>query len=314
VGRSQAGVQLARYKLTDAYTEASRLTARDQWLIELLAEHRVLTADLVAAGAFDSLPRARRRLRLLVERAVLARFRHYIPVGTQPWRYTLGVLGEAVHAAHTGAPMPRPAKVTEKIARLAASRSLPHTLGVNRFFTGLIAHARGEPGGCALAEWWSERRVGETTGRFVRPDGYGLWTEPQPGGSVREAGFFLEYDRGSEQHTELIGKLGRYAELAVAGITRPIVFVFTHPAREINFIRHAIAAGWPRQLTIATTSTNYYTPISPARTSPHDGPAGPIWLLLRDSQRRRLIELAQQPPYLDHHTNPRVDHYDGWNR
>ncbi|MEY8043677.1 replication-relaxation family protein, partial [Saccharopolyspora cebuensis] len=44
---------------------ASRLTARDRWLVAMLHEHRVLTGDQIAALAFPTARAARARLRNL---------------------------------------------------------------------------------------------------------------------------------------------------------------------------------------------------------------------------------------------------------
>lgn len=296
------GVVLQPVNLAEAYAEGRRLTERDRWLIDLLAEHRVLTAEHVNALAFDHIKRARRRLLLLCQRGVLARFRRHVPVGSQSWRYTLGVLGEAIHAAAAGDPLPRPAKIAEKITRLAESRDLEHRLGVNGFFVALAAQARTQPG-CELADWWSEHRTAETTGQWVRPDGFGVWTEPAPDHSrtgpavagTREIRFFLEYDRGSESLATVLAKLDSYAELTRARVRRPVLFVFTTTARQAHFTARAAAAGWPRDLTVATTATDQHHSRGPIATSGPStlSPADRVWLPLGSTTRRRLIELDQ---------------------
>ena len=254
--------------------EQRRLTERDRWLIGLLAEHRVLTADEVAVLGFDSLARARRRLRLLHERGVLARFRRCVRPGSQPWRYTLGPVGEAVYAATSGAAMPRPAKVVERVARLAASPTLEHLLATNRFFVGLLAAARGCPG-CGVAQWWSARRTAETTGEHVRPDGYGHWFETSGDGRRREVRFFLEYDRGRENLSIVVGKLDRYHAMTAAAVNHPVLFVFGSAAREHHFRIQASRAGWPRTLHVATTTDNRYLLPAAGGTPPGISVAAP---------------------------------------
>jgi len=301
----------------DAVAEQRRLTERDRWVIEVLAEHRVLTAEEVSVLGFDSLARARRRLRLLHERGVLARFRRCVRPGSLPWRYTLGPVGEALHAAATGTGMPRPAKVAEKIARLAESPTLDHLLATNRFFVALIGAARVRPG-CGLAQWWSARRTAETTGEYVRPDGYGHWYDTT-GGGQREVRFFLEYDRGRENLATVLGKLDRYHAMTAAAVNHPVLFVFCSPAREQHFRAQALRAGWPGTLRIATTTDNRYlrrgadrgpgctglgadpTAREPGRAPAgdrreHTDPAARIWLPLRGGAGPGTAPVGQPGP------------------
>jgi hypothetical protein len=170
------GTDITPTTLAHAITEGRRLTDRDHWIIETLAEHRALTAEQISALDFPGADRARHRVLLLCRRGVLARFRRCVRPGSQPWHYTLGILGEAIHAARTGTPFPKPAKIHEKIVRLSQSRTLDHLIGVNEFFISLIRHGR-DNDECSLTEWWSERRAAEVCGKIVRPDGYGEWAE-----------------------------------------------------------------------------------------------------------------------------------------
>jgi hypothetical protein len=50
-----------------------RLVERDRWLLALLAEHKVLTTNQIAAVAFDSVRRAQDRLRQLRALGVVLR-------------------------------------------------------------------------------------------------------------------------------------------------------------------------------------------------------------------------------------------------
>jgi len=73
--------------------------------------------------------------------------------------------------------------------------------------------------------WWSERRCAAAWAEFVRPDGYGLWTE-----AGRRVAFCLEYDTGSEHLPQLAGKLAGYADLA-AVLDQPPWLLFVLPSR-----------------------------------------------------------------------------------
>jgi hypothetical protein len=290
--------------LAAAYVEARRLTDRDRYLLQLLITHRVLTSDQIAALAFESPRRARRRLLILAQRHVLARFRHPIASGSQTWRYTPGILGETIHAATTGLPIPRPAKINERITRLTHSPELDHRIGVNGFFTALLTHARHNQN-VELVEWWSAHRTAATTGAYVHPDGYGLWREhthpndPHTSATI-EVGFFLEYDRGNEQQSRLINKIERYAAMTQAGINKPILFVFTSTHRETNFHHHNHRnTSWQQNnLRIVTTALDRH-PIQP----PHHNPAQPVWLTLAHTIRirQKLIALADHQPAVARH-------------
>ena len=199
--------------LPAALAEGRRLTARDHRIIVLLAEHRVLTAvQVTRAVGFPNPTRARHRLLALSQRGVLARFRDCRRPGSAPWHYTLGVGGAAVHAAATGAPLPRRGEVVERVMRLHHSRDLDHRLGVNDFFTRLLAHAHDHPESYRLDTWWPEATISAACAGIVRPDGYGEWTDTT-GAPPVTVGFFLEHDTGTEPHRRLLDKIDKYGEL-----------------------------------------------------------------------------------------------------
>lgn len=135
-------VEIRPASRADMLTHTRGLTARDAEVIQYLARHRVLTALQLARLVFGSYSHARSRLAVLHERGVLARFRRDIWPGSQPWRYTLGPVGAVVHAAATGAALPRPGRATETVLRLAHSAHTEHRLGVNDFFATLAGHAQ----------------------------------------------------------------------------------------------------------------------------------------------------------------------------
>ena len=75
---------------------AGRLTDRDRDLTRLVARHRVLTTDQLAALAFGNVTTARHRLTVLVRLGVLRRFRPHHTTGSAPWHYVLGPIGAAL--------------------------------------------------------------------------------------------------------------------------------------------------------------------------------------------------------------------------
>ncbi|WP_370946601.1 replication-relaxation family protein [Amycolatopsis sp. cg5] len=271
------GIEIAPATLAEAIDEGRRLTDRDRSLIDLLADHRVFTAEQVARLDFPNDTRARHRLVLLHRRGVLARFRRCVRPGSQPWRYTLGLLGEAIHAASSGDPLPRASAVRERIIRLAESRTLDHLLGVNDFFTTLSGHAQKVPN-CELLDWWPESRVASICGKIVRPDGYGEWSE-----NDRKLGFFLEYDNGTERLADVVEKIDKYAELATAGVTKPVLFVFPNTPRNHHFQQLAHRHGVPPSVPILSTDTDYLAAAQAAF-------ADRVWLPVGGSRLVRLID------------------------
>jgi hypothetical protein len=252
---------------------AGQLTGRDRQLCRLLAEHRVLTTPQLVELAFPSRNAAEHRLTILHRLGVVDRFRPHHTPGSAPYHYLLGPLGAALLAAQHEQDPPQVGYRRDRTLALAHSQRLQHLLGVNGFFTALAAAARGQPD-AALEVWWSEQRCAARWGQLVRPDGYGRWREHQ-----QRVDFFLEYDRGSEPHQRLAGKLPGYLELAHAtGITTPLLLWLPTPARETAARQALAGAGLP---------------VATATPHPDHTPAGPLWLPLHTSgPRRRLVQLA----------------------
>ena len=144
---------------SDSLTDLLRLTPRDRWLLDLLAEHQALTTDQIAGLAFDSTEAAHKRLRRLTDQAVLANF-HILRVGDDarlhPGRvcWTVGWVGATYLAARNDEPIPWPGTAIGRMERLAVRPRLTYWLSVNGVFTGLIAHSRRTPG-ARLDTWWS---------------------------------------------------------------------------------------------------------------------------------------------------------------
>ncbi|MGQ0773482.1 MAG: replication-relaxation family protein [Pseudonocardiales bacterium] len=258
-----------------------RLVDRDRRLLALLAEHKVLTTNQIAAIEFLSVRRAQDRLRQLREMGVVFAFREsYSRGGTSQTRYALGYLGARLIAAQRAERPPAPKAYTESLERLALWPKLDHQLGVNDFFCALAAHrnparlreARREGEVDGLTQWWSERRCTEFFWKYqgggretrLRPDGYGCWEEH--GRTVR---FFLEHDTGTESLTKVTGKIDDYAAFPTDAFG--VLLFSVHSTRREIALRaalHRALAGNEPGFVIATA----------ARDHRHaDDSAGPIW-------------------------------------
>jgi hypothetical protein len=301
---------------------AARLTARDRWLLWMLAEHRVLTTSQVTQLAFGSARQATGRLRVLHQLGVLDRFRPYTAAGSAPLHYVLAPLGGQVLADDHHTTVDAIGYRPEQLARLAVSLHLAHDVGANSVFTALAAHARTRGASGHLTAWWSEARCRLAWDGLIRPDGYGRWqpapartettasqatgeTAGQPVGRAprlaAEVDFFLEYDTGTEHPDRVSAKLASYAQLAlVSGLITPVLFWLPHPRRETR-LRAALTA-WLRTrpgtaplVPIATTHATLTALATvpeltePAGADPNaaptaglDGPAGAVWLPLVD--------------------------------
>ena len=72
---------------------AGHLTDRDRELVRLVARHRVLTTDQLAALAFGNITTARHRLTVLVRLRLLRRFRPHRATGSAQWQPNCRVAG-----------------------------------------------------------------------------------------------------------------------------------------------------------------------------------------------------------------------------
>ena len=159
---------------------AGRLTARDRWLLRMLLEHRVLTTTQITGLAYGSPRRAALRLSDLYRLRAVDRFRPLAATGSSPYHWVLDQAGAEVLAAEDGLPVARLGYRRDRALDIAFSPRLAHTVGANGVFAALAAAARHGDG--ELACWWSERRCAAAWGDLTRPDGYGLWREPQRAG------------------------------------------------------------------------------------------------------------------------------------
>ena len=253
---------------------AARLTDRDRLILELLAEHRVLTTGQLADATFGSVRRSEARLAQLHDLGLLDRFRPRAVSGSAPYHWILATLGAAVVAANRGSDVADLGWRADRALAVARSQHLAHLVGVNGVFTALLRAARTNPR-YALPEWWSERRCAAEWGELVRPDGYGLWID-----DTARVPFLLEYDTGSEPLGRLAAKLPGYADLATAtGRPSWLLFVFPTSRREADSRRALAGSAVP----VATGAQG--------ATAQHWDPAGPTWLPLPGDRRLRLAEL-----------------------
>ncbi|MHB1928003.1 MAG: replication-relaxation family protein [Acidimicrobiales bacterium] len=257
---------------------AGRLTERDRYLCRLLLDHQVLTTEQIRSVGFVSQRRTRLRLAQLRQLRVLDRFQPLARIGSAQQHWILDTLGALVIAAERGVDSSELAWRRDKSIALAANAQLAHLVGVNGFFCSLLADARGRPG-TDLVLWWSARRCAGAWGSFVRPDGYGVWSE-----SDRRVAFLLEYDNGTETLARLAEKLDRYHRLFTATARQiPVLFAFPGPRREAEARRVLRHPG---------------VPVATASLAPGTSPAAAVWLPVskdRSSQVRvRLVDL--RPP------------------
>ncbi|MBB5155903.1 replication-relaxation family protein [Saccharopolyspora phatthalungensis] len=278
---------------------AWRLTPRDKWIIRMLHEHRVLTASQITSCAFPSFRSGRQRLRELFQWSVVDRFQPSIVLGTAPMHYVLGPAGAAVLAGEEGLDAKDLGYRRDRAMGISHNQRLAHTVGVNEWFTALIAHARQHPEE-TVGTWWSETRCAKHFGDLVRPDAYGRWRHRDA-----EIEFFLEFDLSTESLPRVAAKLHGYAGLAAAtGITTPVL-LWLPTARRETAARRLLTRTWrdldePHRVPVATAAADLLNP-----DTPQPSPAEPVWLPLgassphpRASARRGLHELLDAWPHV----------------
>ncbi|WP_258563044.1 replication-relaxation family protein [Streptomyces phytophilus] len=267
----------------------SRLTERDRRILDLLAEHHVLTTDHLTYLLFPSRSRAQHRLLELTRMGVLFRAQPYRAAGgSKPFHYLLGYRGAELLAAQAWADPPRPSVHANWIRRTLESPRLGHLLGVNDFFAALAALGRraGLAEGEGLLAWHSEDWVRDHDPASILPDGYGLWVE---GG--RALGFYLEHDTGTESLSQVAEKMDRYQrrrkyQPATARLLRGMVLFSVASRRREDGLRNAL---WTRcgPIPVATTNRALSGPL---------GPAAEVWSLLTAEPRQaRRVRLGDLP-------------------
>jgi hypothetical protein len=228
---------------------SAHLTDRDRDLVRLVARHRVLTTEQLAALRFSNLTTARHRLSVLVGLGVLRRFRPHCERGSAPWHYVLGPVGAALLGQEDREEKKwLPQVRADRQLALERSQRLGHMTGSNWFFAALARHAR-EHGSGELQSWLSEQEVTQRlyltawdASHDPHPDGLGIWAE-----DGKDIVFLLEYDIGTEHLPQLTGKLPGYAEHARYNLIckAPLLFCFPTPRREQTPARHRPPAARP---------------------------------------------------------------------
>jgi hypothetical protein len=211
---------------------------------------------------------------------LVERFRPHTPVGSAPWHYVLDEPGARLVAARQEIDFRDFTFKKARIFDVVGSPRLRHRVECNGFFARLTLACRRR--GWRL-EWTGERRAAAqwdssmSYGPLISPDGIGHIVA---GG--REISFFLEYDRGTENHGQLASKIERYRLIGrTAGAKDALLFVFPTPNRE----RMARPALLGSSLPVGTAS----------RRDVLRDPLGPVWLLLGEDRRRMILDLPRLP-------------------
>lgn len=274
-----------------------RLTDRDKWILRLIHEHRVLTAEQIVSCAFPSQRSGRARLRELYLWSALDRFQPLLDAGSAPMHYVLGPAGASVVAAEAGLE-PRELRYRrDRAIAIAHHHALAHTVGVNEWFTTLLARTRTHPSETVHA-WWAELRCQRHFGDLVRPDAYA-----RIAAGNRELEFFLEYDLATESSEQVAAKLPGYARLAAASRISTPLLLWVPTRRRENTVRTALTHAQtllehPDLVPIATAAADQLDP-----AHPHPSPAEAVWAPLpassHDPARRcGLYDLADLWPDL----------------
>lgn len=256
---------------------AHRLTDRDRSILTMLYRHRVFTTDQLAETYFDNVNTAQHRLTTLYKLRLLDRFQ---PLDHRyasfPYHYVLDELGAMVVVAERDKDPDKSRWRADKALAIGKSQRLRHLVGVNGFFSALMAESRRRED-CDLSLWWSERHCASQFDSIAQPDGLGVWEE-----AGNRVVFCLEYDRSTETLERLEKKLKSYEDLQIAsGHAYWICFCFGHPRRE---------AGARRVLAQATV------PVATAAVGPTQRPHEAIWAPVGYVDvRLRLAELATVP-------------------
>lgn len=244
-----------------------RLTERDRTILDMLADHRVLTSDQLTDAFFDSATTARHRLTKLHQLRVVQRFAPFVSKGSAPYHYVLDRLGAEVVAAERGVEAKKLWKQDRSLV-LARTATLQRIVGINGVFTALMHEAR-RSDARELWLWWSAARCAEWCGDLVKPDGYGIWSVD---GMARD--FFVEWDRG-EPPEAWAERLGGHADLADA-LERHVwvLVVASSLRREADLRRHLDRAG-----ICAATATR----------EAHGFPLGDAWLPVGGTRREWVL-------------------------
>jgi Replication-relaxation len=250
------------------------LTRRDFEILVQLYEHRVLTTPQIYELHFDTYTRASKRMLQLYRLGLVERFRPHTPTGSAPWHYTLDEPGARLVAARQEIDFKDFTFKKARIFDVVGSPRLRHRVECNGFFARLTLACRRR--GWRL-EWIGERRACSSWDSIISPDGIGRIVAGD-----REISFFLEYDRGTENHDQLENKTYRYRIVGrTARSEDALLFVFPSGARE----RSARSALVDASVPVATA----------VRGDVLRHPLGTVWLPLHEDRRRMILDLPRLP-------------------
>ncbi|MCD5312981.1 replication-relaxation family protein [Kineosporia babensis] len=285
-GRRVWGADRARHVASVYLRHAHHLQPRDQVILDLLGEHQTLTTPQIAAILFRSVKRAKNRLYQLREDGWLENFGRLTSAGRLPMHWILGSLGERWVAAGQERPPLSPAALKRRMEALGATPNIVHDDGQRQVFVDLMRIARDRPAHLPgphsnagedpttirrLARWWSPAHTASFFAGVIHPDGHGVWQEQAGlGEPIRQVGFFLEYDRGTETLGVLLAKLEAYAHLLRMGEQPTVLFWLESALRERHLHQRLAEAHLAAGLTVASTCTDV------AQADPL-GPAGRVW-------------------------------------
>ncbi|WP_335989832.1 replication-relaxation family protein [Glycomyces sp. MUSA5-2] len=261
---------------------AARLTARDYQILQLLAEHRIATASIIAAVFFTNRRRAAARLHDLTELGLIT---HGRVTGSGAHRYTLAWAGAAVCALRNGTTPPTRAAAAIAAQQTFHSAHRPHKEGVNTFLAHLHLAARAT-GTARVTEWLPEATAAAQIIN-ARPDAAATLTW-NDGRTLR---LWYEHDRGTETIAHLVDKIHRYRDGRLPGPLGDRLLLFGLPARQrLEALQRACPH--TRDLTVAATVT---VPLPTADTLYDAGTGiltGQRWTLLATGQPTSLAALA----------------------
>jgi predicted transcriptional regulator len=259
---------------SSATSYAHRLTKRDFEILVQLYEHRVLTTTQIYELHFDTCTRASKRMLQLYRLGLVERFRPYTPTGSAPWHYTLDEPGARLVAARQEIDYDKFKFKKARIFDVVGSPRLRHRVECNGFFARLTLACRRHRW---RLEWIGERRACSSWDSIISPDGIGRIVAGD-----REFSFFLEYDRGTENHDQLENKTSRYRIIGrTARSEDALLFVFPSGARE-RYARIAlVGAGVPVATAVRGDVLRY--------------PLGTVWLPLDEDRRRMILDLPRLP-------------------
>jgi hypothetical protein len=250
------------------------LTRRDFEILIELYEHRVLTTPQIYELHFDTHTRASKRMLQLYRLGLVERFRPHISTGSAPWHYTLDEPGARLVAARQEIDYEKFRFKKARIFDVVGSPRLRHRVECNGFFARLTLACRMR--GWRL-EWIGERRATGSWDSHITPDGIGRIVAGES-----EFSFFLEYDRGTENHDQLENKTYRYRLVGWSARSEDaLLFVFPSAARERYARRALIGSSVP----VATT----------VRRDVLRNPLGRVWLPFHDDRRRTILDLPRAP-------------------